>query len=49
MPPQPTSLYAFQLIEFKSDHVTVQNQDTLEILDISYELANAFKSNGLFI
>lgn len=39
----------YQLIEFKSDHVTVQNQDTLEILDISYELADELKSKGLFI
>lgn len=39
----------YQLIEFKSDHVIVQNQDTLEILDISYELADDLKSKGLFI
>lgn len=39
----------YQLIEFKVDHVTVQNQDTLEFLDISYELADELKPKGLFI
>ena len=39
----------YQLIEFKVDHVTVQNQDTMEILDIPYELADKLKSKGLFV
>lgn len=39
----------YQIIEYKSDYVTVQNQDTLELLDISYELADELKSKGLFV
>ena len=39
----------YQLIEFRVDYVTVQNQDTMEILDISYELADKLKSKGLFV
>ena len=43
--PLPT----YEIIEYHDEYVTVQNQETQELLDVSYDIADDIKKEGLFV